>query len=429
MKKLFLLALTVSAIAPTLAQEIPNTAVTITQGEPARAIAPRRALTTRVSSEPDWFNKIIRLDIKNATLEEAIRKVLDAAGVRAEKIENQLKGERINRNKLSLKLDDANARDAMAAVARLYGAQAFVLSEDDKTTIELRNRSVEPTVRTLTGSLGPMSSFPSVTGFSPGGVFISGNKERYQDLPEKSLDIKVKEGTVLDVIKQICEKAGLDYEIEDAIEIKGQVSITMSDVSVGNALDNAAGWLGGGWKAERKGNKTKILFGKKYSGPGFKWSMGPGGAGQVFSAPTPGVALLPDLPIVGSLFRSTLPNKRVSLDKKNADVRECLKDILKQADLSFALADDLPSEAKSFTFSNVPIATALDMICESIEVGWTAERSGDGKPLVRVGKRYKSRSGGTRSSQSREYESLTRRYAETSSRYLAPTRRIPVEAL
>ena len=138
---------------------------------------------------------------------------------------------------------------------------------------------------------------------------------------------------------------------------------------------------------------------------------------------------MPDLPIVGSLFRSTLPNKRVSLDKKNADVRECLKDILKQADLSFALADDLPSDAKSFTFSNVPIATALDMICESIEVGWTAERSGDGKPVVRVGKRYKSRSGATRSSQRREFEGLTLRYAEISGRHLAPTQRIPVEAL
>lgn len=406
MKQPLLSFLALTAAVPALAQD---TVITTGQGA-TRGTARAQSATT---NEPDWFSKTINIDFKNATLEDAIKKILEAAKVKFEKIDDQTKG---NKSKLSLKIDDVNARDAMASISRLYGAQAFILNEDGKTTVELRKRTTEPTVRTLGSSFAPFPNF-GATGFGPGSAYVLGTPERYKDLPTTKLDIEIKDGTVLDIIKQICEKAGLEYEIEDGLKSNVQVKITMKGISVGNALDNAAGWLDCGWKAEKKGDKIKIAFSKKHPGPGFNFRMGTGRTGQVFSTAAPSVPFLNDLPIVGNLFRSaTLPSKRVSLDKKNTDVRECFKEILKDADLSYALADDLPTDAKSFTFSNVPLSTALDMICESIEVGWVSESGPDGKPVIRIGKRYKGRS-------------TTRSSSNLSSSTTPRPRRIPIDFL
>lgn len=426
MKNSYSAALALACLIPNLpTAALAQEQVTLTTaGQPARS----RVLTTTTANDPEWFSKTIDVDIKNATLEEAIKKVLEAAKVKIERVEDQLKA---NKNKLSLKLDDVNVRDALAAVARLYGAQAYVLTENEKTIVELRKRTAD--ALTISGNVlspfsgqGGATAFGSATGFGPGGVFIAGNTERYKDLPEKSLNIEIKEGNALDVIKEICKQAGLEYKIEENLKSDSKVSLTMRGVSVGNALDNAAGWLGCGWKAEKKGEKVTILFGKKYPGPGFRWTKGANGRSQVFTAPSPTMPVLPDLPIIGNLFRpATLPSKRVSLDKKSTDVRECLKEILKNADISYALADDLPSEPKSFTFSNVPISTALDMICESIEVGWTVEAGSDGKPLVRVGKRYRARVRNTSSLLAPGYQTLPSRLTD---RFRRPSR-VPIDLM
>jgi hypothetical protein len=97
--------------------------------------------------------------------------------------------------------------------------------------------------------------------------------------------------------------------------------------------------------------------------------------------------------ITGFMLNSYLPNKRVSLDVRNTDVRDALKTILKQADVDYVLESDIPDNKKhSFTFENVPLKTALDVLCESIGVGWRAQRGeGDKKVLVRIGKKWVDR--------------------------------------
>lgn len=403
MKHLLFSLVALAVTVPTLAQDSPR--------PPQGATRASGRAVTLTNSDPEWFSKTISIDFKNASLDEAIKKVLEAAKVKFEKIDDQTKG---TKSKLSLKIDDVNARDVLAAVSRLYGAQAFVLNEDGKTTVELRKRTAEPTVRTATGNFTPFPGFERVPGSALGSAFVFGTPERYKDLPEMKLDIEVKDGTALDVVKQICEKAGLEYELDEGLKGDGKIGIVMRSVSVGNALDSAAGFLGCGWKAEKKGDKVKISFSKKHPSSGFNVRAGAGRFGQTYSTPAPSVPFLGDLPVIGDRFRSKpLPNKRVSLDKKNTDVRECFKEILAGADVSYALADDLPTEAKSFTFSNVPLATALDMICESIEVGWVAESGPDGKPVVRIGKRYKSRS----RSNSNESVNLFRSTAPSLTRY------------
>ncbi|WP_309706930.1 hypothetical protein [Armatimonas sp.] len=437
MKSLLTLALTVALTSTTFAQDLQRPAQQPRASGTGRSVT---GLTGVASSSPDWFSKTINVDIKNATLADAIKKILEAADVKVAKIDDQLEPDK--KNKLSLKLDGVNVRDALAAVSRLYASQAFVLSEDGKTTIELKNRVADAVISPFSGSgsfSGP-GSFPFGQAVGGGSgrttnVFITGNAERYKDLPDKKIDIKVQEGTALDVVKAICEKAGLDYELDKDLKNESKVSMTMTGVSVGNALDNAAGLLRCGWKAEKKGDKVKIYFGKKYPGPSLF-----GGTGRVV-LPT-----MPELPIVGNLFTRTtsLPSKRVSLDKKSTDVRECLKDILQQADLSYALADDLPSDPKSFTFSNVPLATALAMICGSIDLGWSTEGSADGKPVVKVGKRYKGRSSSRSSFSSyttmpsltrdngARYNSVLETYRTArpaTQRVVAPAPRIPLECL
>lgn len=85
---------------------------------------------------------------------------------------------------------------------------------------------------------------------------------------------------------------------------------------------------------------------------------------------------------------ATLPDTRVKLDVRGSDVRDILQTILKQAHLDYALEDDVPDTPKrSFTFENVPVGTALDVICQSADIGWRVETHG-GKTLVRVGKKY-----------------------------------------
>ena len=266
-------------------------------------------------------------------------------------------------------MKSVNARDALAGMARFGGAQAYVSTEDGKTVVELRKRSNEATLLRLRSS-----TFHRF--------------EVYKDLPDKALEISITKGTALDIIKQIAQKTGLEYEIEDGLKsTRNNLSITMKDVSVGGALDMAAQWLECGWKAEKKGETVKIYFSKKYPKPA---------GNMIFMPSMPPPASLPRSPSVGTTFpglatmpfRSTLPNKKVSLDKVKTDPREALKEVLKQAGLSYAIGDDLPSDPKSFTFSDVSITTALDMICESIGASWSTERGPDGKSVVRIGKAH-----------------------------------------
>jgi hypothetical protein len=101
-----------------------------------------------------------------------------------------------------------------------------------------------------------------------------------------------------------------------------------------------------------------------------------------------------------------LGDARVKLDVRNASIRDSLKDILKQAGLDYALEDDVPDDVKrSFTFENVPIATALDVICRSVDIGWSVQRTVEtvdpssrstdkrskSKTVVLIGKKYARR--------------------------------------
>lgn len=86
---------------------------------------------------------------------------------------------------------------------------------------------------------------------------------------------------------------------------------------------------------------------------------------------------------------AVLPDVRVKLDARNIEVRDALKKVLEQAKLAFVMDDDVPEKLKrSFTFENVPIATALDVICRSADIGWFPEMRPDSSPVIHIGKKY-----------------------------------------
>ena len=71
-------------------------------------------------------------------------------------------------------------------------------------------------------------------------------------------------------------------------------------------------------------------------------------------------------------------------------MRDILKEMLNKVDVGIALEDDVPDTKHSFTFENVPLAVALDVVCRSVDIGWRAEKQAE-KWVIRVGKKYARR--------------------------------------
>lgn len=260
---------------------------------PARADAFRAySALSAASAEPSWLDQKISVDISDATVADAVQKVLDAANVKDATVTPEFTLPADVR--VTVKANNIAARDALAAVARFGGALAYITTsstinndvKQDKTTVTLRKRTVIITPPVITTPRTP-------------------------NLPGNSGDLRGR----------------IQSEVERALA----------------------------------------------TGQAYSYYLG------------------------GS---SRLPNKTVSLDVKNKDVRDALKDVLKQASLDYALEDDVPENVKkSFTFENVPIATALDVICGSAQVGWRAEavplvegqKAANRKYVVRIGKKYAGR--------------------------------------
>jgi hypothetical protein len=275
MTRLSLAALAALIAVPALAQEATVPAVPALSAGVGVPQPPAVAM-------PAWMSKEVSLDIRALGVLDAVKKVLLAAGVDADKVEADF--ELPKDVQITLSLKGARANDALAGIARLGGAVAYVSETNGKTSVVLRKRqtAVAPNVYTLNAD-GYRSAIAALPGVPSPGI--------------------------------------VDNQVRRAL--------TMAQNTIREV-------------------------------PAF----------------------------VTVMSARSLPDKRVSLDKRGADVRDALKDVLKQAGIDYALEEDVPEKLKrSFTFENVPIGTALDVICKSAEIGWRAERSGD-KTIVRVGKKY-----------------------------------------
>lgn len=248
---------------------------------------------------------------------------------------------------------------------------------------------------------------------------------------DRNVSLEVNQAQIIDVIKQLMEAAKIEsYTIDPSLS-RAPITLVLKNVKLSSALEslsNAPGFAGLEVTVEETTGKPATI---KISGRRSRTSLYlPGGIASSVSADisrdveralAQAQRSAADAARIGtargsmvngasySLFVAPrLPETRVRLDVRNSDIRNALKDILKQAGVDFALEDDVPENVKrSFTFENVPIETALDVVCKSAEVGWRAERVGGpatatasrsttpGSPkiLVRIGKKYVRRAG------------------------------------
>lgn len=221
----------------------------------------------------------------------------------------------------------------------------------------------------------------------------------------KKIDLDVRDISVLDAIKQILEKADLsEYEIAPEVaEIAKdrKVTLVFRDIRANDALASVCRLAGGVAMSETSNGKTKISIIKRNAAQARVFTLGtpwPGRNSPQFEAQIQEAIAQANRAVsrytfsVGSGFGldKALAEKRVNIDVRKKDVRDVLKDLLNKADVGIALEDDVPDTKHSFTFENVPLSVALDVVCRSVDIGWRAEKQG-GKTVIRIGKKYNAR--------------------------------------
>jgi hypothetical protein len=198
-----------------------------------------------------------------------------------------------------------------------------------------------------------------------------------------------------EALKQVLEQAKIPYQIEPDVPADAKVTMTLKNVPASDALSLLTRESGIGWVYEKKDKDEKVSVGKKYVGHRYRINTTNGNT--FYSAPYTIDSRLVEKQVQDAMKQATeasklaqkyqyqfnlftsygvhLPDTRVKLDVRNGNLRDILKDVLKQAHLDYALDNDVPEDQKrSFTFENVPIATALDVITRSADIGWRAQR-------------------------------------------------------
>jgi predicted RNA-binding Zn-ribbon protein involved in translation (DUF1610 family) len=215
------------------------------------------------------------------------------------------------------------------------------------------------------------------------------------------VELEAKEMSVVDALKSVLEQAKVKYEIDADVPTNKKITMTLKNVPLSFVLGLLTREAEIGWHYMKKDKESSIKITKNKQNI---FAIMPGGAMRVEStqrlvdeamARASAATAHIDRLTWNAYYPAPLPEKLVKIDVRNGNVRDIFKDVLKQADLDYALEDDVPEDVKkSFTFENIPIGMALDVISRSAEVGWRSERQGRGKEaktIVRIGKKYVAR--------------------------------------
>ncbi|MGC4044489.1 MAG: hypothetical protein QM758_11910 [Armatimonas sp.] len=225
---------------------------------------------------------------------------------------------------------------------------------------------------------------------------------------DKEINLSFRNEKPMDAAKLVLKAAGRAVEtVEVDKDLPApQISLTVKNVQVGDALAAIGRLANAIAYVSEKDDKVTVSFRKRTNAPATQvWTT--------FSKNVPAdmqkeinrameqsrTSITTAQPFVNAYtLAARLPDKRVSLDVRNTDAREILKNLLKQADVDFMLEEDVPEKKFSFTFENVSLRYALDAVCSSMEVGWSVQPGGGdkgAKATVRVGKKWTRRSTGS----------------------------------
>lgn len=169
-------------------------------------------------------------------------------------------------------------------------------------------------------------------------------------------------------------------------------SITMKllNASIPKAMDSLTQAIGVGWTAvEEDGNITIRIVKLRTTQTAYDTALTLYGAAQGGNQVAGGLGTTVNTGSYSAFFYSrAVPDVRVKLDAKNWSVRDALKQILQNAKVEFAIDEDVSNDLKrNIGFENITLMTALDVICQSSDIGWRSEGTPKGT-LVRISKRY-----------------------------------------
>lgn len=240
----------------------------------------------------------------------------------------------------------------------------------------------------------------------------------------KKVSLEANNMPVVEALKKVLEQAGITCVIDADVPTDKTVTLTVKNVPLSMVLNLLTQEAEVGWSYYRKveGDKkeSKIQIGKKRrqglrvvpSGRATASTMAGEGniqiqVGEAMRAAQDAIRQSQLFMPSSMMISARLPDTRVKLDVHNSNIRDALKDVLKQAGMDYALEDDVPDDVKrSFTFENVPIGTALDVICRSADIGWTVQvpasrtltltpgeepKKEKKKVLILIGKKYAKR--------------------------------------
>lgn len=192
---------------------------------------------------------------------------------------------------------------------------------------------------------------------------------------EKKIDIDIRNASVKDAVKSVLAAAGVakfDFATETDIPTEMRLTVAVKGVRARDALA-AVSRLGGAVAYVSQSDKETVI------------QLRPRTENAPIVIPMPNQPrILPDIPTIFGNGRAALANKKVSLDRRDTDLRDILKELLKKAEVDFVLEDGVPDDARrSFVFNDIPLSSALDLICQSADLAWSVNQTGK-RQVVRI---------------------------------------------
>jgi len=174
------------------------------------------------------------------------------------------------------------------------------------------------------------------------------------------VELEANDMPVVDALKKVLDQAKVKYEIDSDVPTDKKVTMTLKNVPLSVVLSLLTREAGVSWyytrnvktdkpdkadKPEKKDEEAIIKISKK--GPSNVFALTPGGAIRVERGAAIADAMRQAELANRSAFAyypvitARLPDKMVKIDARNQNLRDILKDVLKQAGLDYALEDDV----------------------------------------------------------------------------------------
>ena len=235
----------------------------------------------------------------------------------------------------------------------------------------------------------------TIRGFAlPGPATSLFNTTRYSSLPNQTVSLNLKNVSARDALAKVLDEAKLDYLIDDDFPKNAKLTLSIDSVQLSTALDLITQSAGAHWVAEKRGSKTLVRAGKNVRAA-LPFSLN--SPLTTFSYASPQAlsnldkiggfsTVAPRITSTGRRNSVQLPSAAVSLDLRDASLRDALVKLLDKQNVSYEISDDFPKDAKiTISVQDMQVSEILDRLTQSVGYQWVAEKRGD-KTVVRIGK-------------------------------------------